>query len=122
MPETSELWSSAMNATSGACYSLSASFLSKNVPMQLEEVIAEISYTCGATVDDLVLPDNLKSIGIRSHSCSDPIEKIYYSAYKDYLICIHCGSANSLTTPTSSDTFYPYCVNCSSLDRIHTRQ
>ena len=76
---------------------------------QLEEVIAEISYTCGATVDDLVLPDNLKSIGIRSHSCSDPIEKIYYSAYKDDLIWIHCGSANSLTTPTSSDTFYPYC-------------
>ena len=69
-------------------------------------------------VDDLALLDNLKSIGIRSHSCSDPIEKIYYSAYKDDLICIHCGSANSLTTPTSSDTFYPYCVNCSSLDII----
>ena len=44
-------------------------------------------------------------VGIRSHNCSDPIEKIFYSAYKDDLICIHCGSSNDLTVPVESDTF-----------------
>ena len=89
---------------------------------QLEGIIANISYSCGATIEDLILPDTLKSVGIRSHNCSDPIEKIYYSAYKDDLICIHCGSSNDLTIPVESDTFYPYCSDCLSSERIHRRQ
>ena len=52
---------------------------------QLEGVIADVSYSCVATIADLILPDTLKSLGIRSHNCSDLIEKIYYSAYKDVL-------------------------------------
>ena len=76
----------------------------------------------GATIEELILPDTLKSVGIRSHNCNDPIEKVYYSAYKDNLICIHCGSPSNLTVPNDSETFYPYCSDCSSLDRIHRRQ
>ena len=52
---------------------------------QLEGIIADVSYSCGATIEDLILPDTLKSVGIRSHNCNDPIEKVYYSAYKDDL-------------------------------------
>ena len=55
---------------------------------QLEQIVVDISYTCGATTDDLILSDTLQSVGLHSHNCSDPIEKIYYSAYKDDLICI----------------------------------
>jgi len=58
---------------------------------ELEGIIADVSYSCGATTDDLILPDTLKSVAIRSHNCSDPNEKIYYSVYKDDPICIHCG-------------------------------
>ena len=64
-----------------------------------------MSYSCGATIEDSILPDTPKSVGIQSHDSSDPIEKIFYSAYKDDLICIHCGSSNDLTVPVESDTF-----------------
>ena len=75
---------------------------------QLEDIVADISYTCSASIDDLLLPDTLKSVGLRNHDCSDPIEKVYYSAYKDDLMCIHCGTSNNLTLPTctSSDIFF----------------
>lgn len=43
---------------------------------ELEEIVADISYTCGATTDDLILPDAFKSVGLRGHDCSDPIEMI----------------------------------------------
>lgn len=89
---------------------------------QLEEIINDISYTCGATTDDLVLPDNLKGIGIRSHNCSDPIEKIFYSAYSDDPICIHCGTSSNLSLPADTDTYYPFCTDCCTLERIHKRQ
>ena len=54
---------------------------------QLEGIIADVSYSCGDTKADLNVPDTLKSVGIGSHNGSDPIEKIYYSAYQDDLIC-----------------------------------
>ena len=53
------------------------------------------------TIDDLILPDTLKNVGIKSEIYSDPIN---YSAYKDDLICIHCGSPNNLTVSVDSDT------------------
>ena len=80
-----------------------------------QDVIGDISYSCGATTEEIVLPDTLKSVGIRSHSCDDPIEKIYYSAYKEDPVCIHCGSTHDLTLPDEScaHTFYPYCSSLS---------
>ena len=89
---------------------------------QLEQIIADVSYSCGATTEDLLFPDTLKSVGMRIHNCIDPIEKIYYSAYSDDPICIHCGTSNNLTLPVNLDTFYPFCLDCSSLDRFHKRQ
>ena len=41
-----------------------------------------------ATIEDLILPDALKCVGIQSHYCSNPIEKILYSAYKDDLLVV----------------------------------
>ena len=51
--------------------------LSARERTQLGRIIADVSYSCGATIADLILPDTLKSVGIPSHNCSDPIEKIY---------------------------------------------
>ncbi len=78
--------------------------LSARERTQLQGIVEDVSYSCGATMEELILPDTLTSVGIRSHICSDPIEKIYYSAYKDDLICIHCGSQNNLTVSDDSDT------------------
>ena len=87
---------------------------------KFEELIADISYSCGATTNDLVLPETLACVAIRTHDCGDPIEKIYFSAYKDDPLCIHCGSTSldNLTIHKDEDCFYPYCADCSTKDRI----
>ena len=54
--------------------------LSKNVVIDLEGILEDLSYACGATFDDLKLPESLKSVCIRLRSCFDPIEKLYYSS------------------------------------------
>ena len=45
----------------------------------LQGIIDNVSYSCGVTIDKLILPDTLKNVGIKSHICSDPIEKILLS-------------------------------------------
>ena len=49
------------------------------------------------------------------------LEKIYYSAFKDDPLCIHRGSIVNLTIPSDTDSFYPFCSNCSSKERMHIR-
>ena len=78
--------------------------LSARERTQLQGTIEDVSYSCGATIDDFILPDTLKNVGIKSQIYSDPIEMIYYSAYKDDLICIQCGRPNDLTVSVNSDT------------------
>ena len=95
--------------------------LSAKQRQQLEEIIADVSYSCGATTEDLILPEALASVCIRAHECSDHIEKIYYSAYKDDPLCIHCGSTTSLNIPSESDSFYHFCDDCSPKERIYKR-
>ena len=40
---------------------------------KIEELIVDISYSCGATTDDLVLPETWACVAIRTHDCGDPI-------------------------------------------------
>ena len=64
-----------------------------------------------------------QSVGLHSHNCSDLIKKIYYSAYKDDLIWIHCDTFWSSKQPyltSQPNTFYPYCADCSSIERMKT--
>lgn len=80
----------------------------------LIQVIEDISYSCGATLNELNLPDNLKQVCVKHHECHDPIEKLYYSSGFE-LICVHCGgaldSANSKIADTNSPQ-YPQCSLC----------
>ena len=78
--------------------------LSATERTRFQGTIEDESYSCCATIDDLILPDTLKNVGIKSQIDSDPIEMMYYSAYKDDLICIHCGSPNDLNVSVDSDT------------------
>lgn len=57
---------------------------------KIKEIIADISYSCGATTDDLLLPETLAGMHgylyIRTHDCSDPIEKFTFLRTR----MIHC--------------------------------
>lgn len=74
---------------------------------ELEKVIEDISYTCGASFEDIQLPDDIE-VFVKIHSCNDPIEKLYYSCGFQ-AICVYCGSTLQLI---HSDEYYPQCVLC----------
>ena len=75
----------------------------------LQVVLEDISYTCGASLDELDLPDRLSTVVIRNHQCGDTIERLYYSAgYED--ICIYCATTSNLVQ--SLQDSYPICSSC----------
>ena len=69
--------------------------LSVTARSTLQAILEDVSYTCGASLDDLDLPDSLSSVVIRSHQCGDAIELLYYSAGCED-ICIFCATASDL--------------------------
>lgn len=80
---------------------------------QLQQLLDNLSYSCGSKLKDLDLPDEFSNVEIRDHRCKDPIEKLYYSA-KFEPICIYCGKDE----PYTVEGQYPQCQNCSSLAPI----
>ena len=53
---------------------------------QLQLLLDDHSYSCGARLEDLHLGDEYKDVEIRGHACRDVIEKLYYSAGFDPII------------------------------------
>ena len=86
---------------------------------ELEQLLSDISYTCGAKMEDLQLPELLKCVEIRIHQCCDRIERLYYSAYPSDVLCIHCGSTEDIVE--SEESIYPYCSDCSNKDKVYKR-
>ncbi len=78
--------------------------LSPSSIANLEHLLDDMTYTCGATFDDLDIPDNLKAVCIKSHKCYDPIEKLYYSCGYES-ICYYCGK---IVTADNME-YYPQC-------------
>ena len=54
--------------------------LSRKERKDLEDVLAEDSFSCGAPVQDLDLPGKLAHMYVQELSCGDPVEKLYYTA------------------------------------------
>lgn len=78
---------------------------------EIQSFLDDIAYTCGATLQDLNLPEKFSCVYIREHSCSDPVEKLYYSAgYAP--ICIYCAEEDV----EDSDEYYPICSTCLSVN------
>jgi len=42
---------------------------------QLSTLLDDYTYTCGATLSDLELPDSLSSVCVRDIECYDPLKK-----------------------------------------------
>ena len=68
----------------------------------LQCVLEDVSYTCGASLEDLALPNSLSSIVIRDHRCGDRIEALYYSAgFEDMrTLCCYNRLGNRLSRHT----------------------
>lgn len=73
---------------------------------RLENVVDEVSYSCGVTFHDLVLTDCLANVSVMDHICQDPIEKLYYFCGFEP-ISIHCASES--VEDTLDSTFLPQC-------------
>ena len=78
----------------------------------LQELLGNMTYTCGSQLKDANLPEELANVEVRDHQCRDPIEKLYYAA-KFEPICIYCGEPEPYT-----EVQYPQCNSCMSLPLI----
>ena len=90
--------------------------LSVQEKTQLQAYIDDITYTCGATLQELDLPESFSCVFVREHNCFEPIEKLYYSANLEP-ICIYCAAE---VQEECSDV-YPMCDTCSS-EKEHIRK
>jgi hypothetical protein len=80
----------------------------------LEKILDDVSYSCGASFEDLDLPENLKSVCVKYHECNEPVEKLYFSSgYSP--ICIYCCSVESLSHTSIDSEFYPQCESCNNI-------
>ncbi len=75
---------------------------------ELQAILDDIAYTCGATLETLELPDKFSCVAIREHRCFDPIERLYYAADFEP-ICIYCAA---VTEDQQDLTRYPMCSEC----------
>ena len=90
----------------------SKSKLSPQSVVRLNSILEDISYTCGATFSDVVMPEGLQCVCIRHHNCYDPVEKLYYSCGFPDVICIYCSKMLPSTSESEDREFYPQCSDC----------
>lgn len=75
---------------------------------QLQAVLEDVSYSCGATFHELDLPDSLACVHVLEHNCYDPVEPLYYAAGFDP-ICVYCASEME---DLGTSEHYPMCESC----------
>ena len=81
--------------------------LTRRERSQLRDAVEDLSFSCGAPLQDLELPGRLNDVYTRQLHCEDPIEKLYYTA-KYNPICIYCAE-DMETMPVDR---YPQCDSC----------
>ena len=91
-------------------------------PRQCSELcllLNDLSYTCGAKFSDLQLPKSFECIEVHEHQCTDGIEKLYYTAYPEDILCIHCGTVENIMD--FEEEVYPFCSDCSVQGKVYKR-
>ena len=92
----------------------------KNKPehRRLLSLKLELSFTCGASLQDIDLPPLLNDVHVyvRSLNCFDLIEKLYFSAGYEP-ICFYCAGQvkqeqSQATAFGPAQRYYPQCVQC----------
>ena len=84
--------------------------------MQLEKALDDMSFSCGAQLQDADIPECLKAvIFVHQMSCEEPVEKLYYSAkFQD--ICVYCAGEVALWNDL--EPHYSQCNGCSDKPKI----
>ena len=88
--------------------------LTKQERESLQEALADVSFTCGAPLQELELPGKLANVYVRDISCEEPIERLYYTAMYPP-ICVYW--AHSVSDKSNSE-FYPQCPSCGDKSKI----
>lgn len=70
---------------------------------QLQSLFEDVSYSCGAMLEELNLPDSLSSVRTLDHNCDDPIEPLYYSA--DFSPIYVYRASEDLSNSPASDCY-----------------
>ena len=81
--------------------------LTKKERSDLQTALEDVSFTCGAQLQDLELPGRLNDVYTRIISCEQLIEKLYYSA-KYSPICVYCAQ----DVESIPEDKYPQCTDC----------
>ena len=81
----------------------------------LQSILDNYEYSCGASLAELKLPEDYKEVEIRDHECNDPIEILYYSA-KYSPICIYCATEQGYEKDE-----YPKCQSCIDKPTIYVK-
>ena len=82
----------------------------------LQGILEDFDYSCGASLAELQLPDDYKEVEIRDHECNDPIEILYYSA-KYSPICIYCAREQGYERENEN----PKCQSCNDKPTIFVK-
>ena len=83
----------------------------------LQSILDNYEYSCGASLAELKLPEDYKEVEIRDHECNDPIEILYYSA-KYSPICIYCATEQGY----EKDDEYPKYQSCIDKPGMHNAE
>ena len=89
--------------------------LTSQLRTTLTKEFEDFSFSCGCDLEDL----GLDNVFVRDLTCSDHIEKLYYSLGHE-TICIYCSEpieSDEMTPAESPD--YPQCGGCKDLPSIH---
>ena len=62
--------------------------LSSVARQELESLLDDYTFSCGAALSDLELPSVLSEVCARDLQCYDPVEKLYYSVHYDPIIVV----------------------------------
>lgn len=86
-------WFSVKSVRCGVYYTLNENYELHYEKKKLSTLLQDYTYTCGATLSELELPDSLSSVCVCDLQCYLP-EKLYFSM-KYEPICINCcGNTN----------------------------
>ena len=83
---------------------------------QLMGALEEMSFSCGAPLEDLDLPNGLPVVFVKGLSCSDLAEKLHYSVGHE-AVSYYCGADQEIIVQ-ETDIYYPLCSACNSLEKV----
>ena len=82
---------------------------------RLQWALDDMPFSCGATLQDAVIPTEVADVYVKKMHCHEPIEWLYYAAgFND--TCVHCGA--EVSPWSNKELYYPQCQDCAEKPKI----